>query len=47
MQPFGKTSRGQAVEVYTLSNANGMAVDILTYGGAPFACLTATVSWRM
>ena len=33
MQPFGKTSRGQAVEVYTLSNANGMAVDILTYGG--------------
>jgi aldose 1-epimerase len=31
---YGKTSDGQAVELYTLSNANGMKAEIMTYGGA-------------
>lgn len=31
--PFGETSDGKAVELYTLTNANGMQVAITTYGG--------------
>ena len=31
---FGKTKAGAAVEAYTLTNANGMAVKIITYGAA-------------
>lgn len=30
---FGKTKEGQAVDLYTLTNANGMAVKITNYGG--------------
>ena len=30
---FGKTTEGQAVEIYTLRNANGAEADIMTYGG--------------
>ena len=30
---YGKTSEGESIEKYTLSNANGMQVDIITYGG--------------
>ncbi len=30
---FGKTSGGQPVELYTLSNVHGMTVEIMTYGG--------------
>jgi aldose 1-epimerase len=32
-QPFGKTADGQAVELYTLTNASGMVAKIMTYGG--------------
>jgi aldose 1-epimerase len=32
-QPYGKTSDGKSVDVYTLTNPNGMEVKILTYGG--------------
>ncbi|MFO0851124.1 MAG: aldose epimerase family protein [Gemmataceae bacterium] len=31
--PFGKTADGTPVEAYTLTNKNGMAATILTYGG--------------
>src|SRR5690349_16977584 len=31
--PFGKTSEGQAVDIYTLSNAKDMKIKIITYGG--------------
>ena len=31
--PFGQTADGKAVELYTLTNANGMEVAITTYGG--------------
>ena len=32
-QPFGKTSDGTPVELYTLTNASGMHAGIMTYGG--------------
>ena len=32
-EPFGTTSDGQAVELYTLTNANGVEVRAITYGG--------------
>ncbi len=32
-KPYGTTSDGKAVEEYTLTNANGMEVKIITYGG--------------
>ena len=33
-QPFGKMPDGTPVDIYTLSNANGMEARITTYGGA-------------
>jgi len=39
-QAYGKTPDGAAVDLYTLSNANGMQAGILTYGGT-VASLTA------
>ena len=33
-QPFGSTSEGVPVEIYTLTNEKGMKVSITTYGGA-------------
>ena len=32
-QPYGKTSDGQDVDEYTLTNSNGMEVKLITYGG--------------
>jgi len=32
-QVFGKTSRGETVELYTLTNSKGMEATIITYGG--------------
>jgi aldose 1-epimerase len=32
MKPFGKTEEGQQVEQYTLRNANGVEIDIVTWG---------------
>ena len=32
-KPFGKTTAGQAVQLYTLTNARGMQVTITNYGG--------------
>jgi aldose 1-epimerase len=32
MTPFGKTQEGQPVERYTLKNAGGMEVDVITWG---------------
>jgi aldose 1-epimerase len=32
-ESFGKTTDGQEVELYTLSNANGVETEIATYGG--------------
>jgi aldose 1-epimerase len=32
-ESFGKTREGQAVEIYTLTNANGVEARITTYGG--------------
>jgi aldose 1-epimerase len=31
--PFGKTGNGQAVEIYTLTNAQGVEMRVITYGG--------------
>ncbi|NLS97353.1 MAG: galactose mutarotase [Planctomycetaceae bacterium] len=32
-EPFGHTADGKAVDLYTLTNANGMEVAVTTYGG--------------
>ena len=32
-EPFGETADGEAVELYTLTNANGMEIKVMTYGG--------------
>lgn len=31
--PYGKTASGEAVDLYSLTNAGGMEVNIITYGG--------------
>jgi aldose 1-epimerase len=39
-EPFGKTKEGEAVDLYTLTNARGARVRIMTYGGI-------IVSWEV
>jgi aldose 1-epimerase len=36
-EPFGKTTEGALIERYTLTNANGLEADIMTYGGTLLA----------
>jgi aldose 1-epimerase len=38
--PFGTTKDGQAVELYTLNNANGVAVKVITYGAIIYSVET-------
>jgi aldose 1-epimerase len=38
---FGKTTEGQAVEIYTLRNSKGMEAQIITYGGIVTSLKTA------
>jgi aldose 1-epimerase len=44
--PFGKTPEGQAVEIYTLRNKNGMEARIMTYGGIVVSLKTPDKSGR-
>src|SRR3954468_3319723 len=36
-QPFGETAEGTPIERYTLTNANGLNAEIMTYGGTLLA----------
>jgi aldose 1-epimerase len=38
--PFGKTKDGQPVELYTLKNANGLTVKVITYGAIIYSLET-------
>lgn len=39
-KPFGKTPDGKGIQLYTLTNENGMQADIATFGGAVIRLLT-------
>ena len=43
-QVFGKTARGETVELYTLRNSKGMEATIMTYGGIIVSLVALTVS---
>src|SRR5438309_1665095 len=45
--PFGKTDRGEAVSVYTLKNAHGVAVRVMDYGGIILSLLVPDRSGRL
>ena len=40
MSSFGKTQSGEAVQLYTLTNRNGLSADIMTYGGTVVRLMT-------
>jgi aldose 1-epimerase len=44
---FGKTAAGQAVDLYVLTNKNGMEADIITYGGIVARLLAPDRSGKM
>src|SRR5467141_649855 len=46
-EPFGKTDRGEAVSVYTLKNAHGVAVRVMDYGGIILWLLVPDRSGRL
>ena len=46
-EPFGKTDRGEAVSVYTLKNAHGVAVRVMDYGGIILSLLVPDRSGRL
>ncbi|MBT5900578.1 MAG: galactose mutarotase [Opitutaceae bacterium] len=40
MSAFGQTKSGEAVQLYTLTNRNGLSADIMTYGGTVVRLMT-------
>lgn len=46
-QDFGKTKDGQAVQIYTLTNAKGMEARIMTYGGIIVSLKTPDKSGKL
>src|SRR5262249_2216582 len=46
-EDFGKTKEGQTVEIYTLTNANGVEVRITTYGGIVVSLKTPDRSGKL
>src|SRR5438445_13334817 len=46
-EPFGKTDRGEAVSVYTLKNAHGVAVRVMDYPGIILSLLVPDRSGRV
>lgn len=46
-QPFGKTKDGQAVDIYTLTNDNGMQAKITNYGGIVTSLMAAGRDGKM
>ena len=40
--PFGATQDGQPVELYTLSNSQGLSVKVMTYGAILYSLETRT-----
>ena len=47
MKPFGRTADGKPVQLYTLTNKNGMQMTIATYGGTVTSLLAPDRTGRM
>ena len=45
--PFGKTKEGQPVEMYTLSNGNGVTAKVMTYGAIIYSLETPDRNGRL
>jgi aldose 1-epimerase len=46
-KPFGKTTDGKSIQLYTLTNQSGMQVSLATYGGTVIRLLTPDRSGRL